>query len=87
MVGTDATVCELCGEKTETGRGSVCYGCHLTAIIPNLVDFQRQEKYVYVSEFGHRNATDRPATGHPWLDSTPLRISQMGFEPGELRPW
>ena len=72
MASTDARTCDLCGEKTENGRSAVCYGCYLTGEIQNIDDFQKREKYEYAEEYGHRNATDRPAAGHPWLDGTPL---------------
>ena len=83
-----APTCLICGDRVETGGPTVCYGCRLDGLIPDLPAYQRAEEYQAIEGLAHRNATKRPPTGNAWLDGTLLRISQLGLPPGALKlPW
>ncbi|MCK4625065.1 MAG: hypothetical protein KAV00_07130 [Phycisphaerae bacterium] len=62
-----ARQCPVCNDKIEPGGGSICFGCRLDKYLPP--NYEKHEQYVFVKAYGHSNATRRPPTGKPILDT------------------
>ena len=84
MHNTESGTCGTCGQKTENGRGTICYGCYLDSLIPR--GYEGREKYYYDGIYKIYRALLRPKTGVALLDSTPLRLSELDLPKGLTRP-
>jgi hypothetical protein len=67
--------CPICGSVVPSiyvGSSGACVECRLAGFIPAW--YQKAEKYEYVEQYGHANATRKPPTGIEWLDQGRVRI-------------
>ena len=70
--------CRVCNQQYPAiylGSSGVCCECRWAAYLPSW--YKRAEKYEFVEQFGHANATRTPRTGIDWLDESHLRVCDL----------